>query len=89
MAQNDWVALVDHDDLLTPDAAYCVLHAAEQGADMVYSDEDKCSADGTHFFEPHLKSDFSPDTLRAGNYICHLMSMEKALMERVGALRAE
>lgn len=89
MAQNDWVALVDHDDLLTPDAAYCVLHAAEQGADMVYSDEDKCSADGTHFFDPHLKSDFAPDTLRAGNYICHLMAMEKALMERVGALRAE
>ncbi len=41
------------------------------------------------FFDPHLKSDFAPDTLRAGNYICHLMAMEKALMERVRALRAE
>lgn len=55
MARLDWVALVDHDDLLTPDAAYWVLRAAEDGADMVYSDEDKCTADGTTFFDPHFK----------------------------------
>ena len=47
MARLDWVALVDHDDLLTPDAAYWVLRAAEDGADMVYSDEDKCTGCAT------------------------------------------
>lgn len=88
MARMDWVALVDHDDLLTPDAAYCILCAAEQGADMAYSDEDKCSADGARFFDPHLKADFAPDSLRAGNYVCHIMAMRKSLMEEVGGLRS-
>lgn len=87
MARYDWVALVDHDDLITEDAAYCVLRAAENGADMVYSDEDKCDAEAKRFFDPHMKADFAPDTLRSGNYICHLMAMEKALMVRVGGLR--
>ena len=89
MARLDWVALVDHDDLLTPDAAYWVLRAAEDGADMVYSDEDKCTADGATFFDPHFKGDFAPDTLRAGNYICHLMAMERELMASLGGLRPD
>lgn len=89
MARFPWVALADHDDLLTPDAVYCVLRAAEDGADMIYSDEDKCDEAGKHFFDPHLKSDFAPDTLRSGNYICHLMAMKKDLMVRAGALRGE
>ena len=89
MARGDWSALVDHDDLITPDAAYCVLYAAEKGADFVYSDEDKCNADGTFFYDPHVKSDFAPDSLRAGNYICHLMAMKTELMRRVGGLRSE
>lgn len=87
MARMDWVALVDHDDLLAPDVAYCILCAAEGGADMAYSDEDKCSADGSCFFDPHLKPDFAPDSLRAGNYVCHIMAMRKSLMEEVGGLR--
>lgn len=89
MAQGDWVALVDHDDLVTPDAAYCVLYAAEKGADMVYSDEDKCDAAGKVYYDPHVKSDFAPDSLRAGNYICHLMAMETRLMREVGGLRSD
>lgn len=89
MARAPWVALADHDDLLAPDAVYCVLRAAEDGADMVYSDEDKCDEAGERFFDPHLKSDFAPDTLRSGNYICHLMAMKKDLMVRAGALRSE
>ena len=88
LATGDWIALCDHDDLLAPDAVYHVLTAAEGGADFVYSDEDKCSAQGDSFFEPHLKPDFSPEALRSGNYICHLMAMEKALFDRVGGLRS-
>lgn len=88
MAQTDYVALMDHDDLLTPDAVYHLLGAAEAGADLIYSDEDKCNADGTRFFDPHLKADFAPDTLRAGNYVCHLMAMRTELMRSVGGLRS-
>jgi len=88
MAEGDYVALMDHDDLLAPDAVYHVLLAAEGGADMIYSDEDKCDESGQRFFEPHLKADFAPDTLRAGNYICHLMAMKTTLMRQLGGLRS-
>lgn len=81
MASGDVIALCDHDDLLAPDAVRCILEAAEEGADFIYTDEDKVSADGTRFFAPHLKADFAPDTLRAGNYICHITAMTRALAE--------
>lgn len=89
LATGDWIALCDHDDLLTPDAVYHILTAAEAGADFVYSDEDRCSEDDHELFLPHLKPDFSPDALRSGNYICHLMAMEKSLFDRVGGLRSD
>lgn len=87
MAQGEFIALCDHDDLLAPDAVRCILEAAQDGADFVYTDEDKVSADGSLFFEPHLKPDFAPDTLRSGNYICHITAASRALFEQVGGLR--
>ena len=81
MATGDVIALCDHDDLLAPDAVRCILGAADDGADFIYTDEDKVSADGTHFFDPHLKPDIAPDSLRAGNYICHITAMTRKLAE--------
>ncbi len=89
MTDAPFVALCDHDDILSDDAVYWILDAAEHGADFVYSDEDKCSGDGTRFFDPHLKSDFSPEALRSGNYICHIMAMSTELIRRVHGLRTE
>ena len=83
MAAGDVIALCDHDDLLAPDAVRCILEAAENGADFIYTDEDKVSADGTRFFDPHLKPDFAPDSLRAGNYVCHITAMTRALADRL------
>jgi len=83
MARGDVIALCDHDDLLAPDAVRCILEAAQGGADFIYTDEDKVTADGTRFFDPHLKPDFAPDSLRAGNYICHLTAMSKELAQRL------
>ncbi len=84
---TDYVALCDHDDLLTPDCTYWFLDAAEQGADFIYSDEDKVNEEGTRFFDPHMKADFSPDALRSGNYICHIMGMQTRLLQELDGLR--
>jgi len=89
MAQTDIVALCDHDDILTPDCVYWILDACEEGADLFYSDEDKCTEDGEVFFDPHLKADYAPDALRSGNYMCHVMGMTTELMRRLGGLRSE
>ena len=85
-ARGELIALVDHDDTLAPDAVWHVLDAAAGGADLIYSDEDKLSEDGQRYYDPHLKPDFAPDTLRAENYICHLLVLRRELMTAVGGL---
>ena len=90
MASGDYLALFDHDDLLTPDALYEVRKAIQdRQADVVYTDEDKVNGDSTVYAEPHFKSDFNLDLLRANNYICHFFVVKKEIAERVGGLRTE
>lgn len=88
MALGEWIALCDHDDLLTPDALYRVAKViVDEAPDMIYSDEDKITENGAWHTDPHFKPDFCPDNLRSGNYICHLMVMRKSLLEKVGGFR--
>ncbi len=86
-ATGEYIALLDHDDLLTPDALFEVAHTiVSQQADMIYSDEDKINESSAYLFAPHFKPDFSPDKLRGTNYICHLMVIKKTLLLEVGGL---
>lgn len=91
MAEGDFIAFMDHDDVLTEHALYeCVRKINEEpDTEILYSDEDKMSMDGHKFFQPHFKPDFNPDLLRTVNYICHLFVVKKELQERVGGLRRE
>jgi len=86
MAAGDYAALFDHDDLLTEDALYEVAEAVVKngGPDMIYTDEDKVSADLSEYFQPNFKPDFNPDLLRANNYICHLLVVKRTLLGKVG-----
>ena len=80
LAEGDYVTFLDHDDLLTEDALYEVAQVLmKTGAEIVYSDEDKCDESGTRFFEPNLKPDLNLDYLYANNYICHLLVMKREL----------
>ena len=85
MATGEFVALLDHDDLITPDALYHVVKAlnAEPSADFLYSDEDKISPDGIRF-EPFFKPDWSPELLRTIPYISHLTVIRKSLIDNIG-----
>ena len=69
-ATGEFVALVDHDDELTPDALFEVVArlAEDPELDLLYSDEDKLDADGRRV-EPFFKPDWSPDLLLSMNYI--------------------
>lgn len=90
LCRGDFVALCDHDDVLTPDALWHVAAAIEAHApDMIYSDEDKLTEDGRVRTDPHRKPDFCPDNLRSGNYICHLMVIRRSLLDEVGGLRPD
>jgi len=88
LARGEWVALLDHDDLLTPDALYRMAEVIAGGkADLIYSDEDKVGTQSDLHFDPHFKPDFCPDNLRSGNYICHFMAIRKSLVDEVGGFR--
>ncbi len=89
IAKGDYVALLDHDDLLAVNALYEVAAAVNEngGAEVIYTDEDKITEDGKTHFRPHFKPDFNLDLLRSNNYICHFFVVKRELFERVGRLR--
>lgn len=69
-AKGAYVALLDHDDVLTEDALYWVVDALQRERyDVVYSDEDRMAENGSHYLEPRFKPEFDIDLLRAYNYI--------------------
>ncbi len=90
MATGEYIALFDHDDLLHPSALYEVMRAiCEHGADFIYTDENTFSEEPRDSYNPHFKPDFSPDTLRSYNYICHLSAFSRELLDSVGYFRSE
>ena len=85
MAKGVYIALLDHDDVLSNDALYQMVKKLNEDKklDFIYSDEDKINIHGK-YCEPHFKPDFSPDTLLSLNYICHFAFIRKSLVEKVG-----
>jgi O-antigen biosynthesis protein len=88
-AQGDYIALLDHDDLLEPDALFRAVEMLQQhrDADLLYSDEDKLTEHGLD--APLLKPDWSPDLFLSLNYIGHLTLARRALAQKVGGFRPE
>lgn len=88
-AKGDYIAFLDHDDLLHP----CALHMVVQRLKatvmpgIIYTDEDKITADGSRYFEPLCKPGLSPDLLENVNYINHLTVIRRDLVHKVGGLR--
>lgn len=85
---GDYIGLLDHDDVLTPDALYEMALRIEEGRktgrepQMLYSDEDKWDG-GNRFYEPHFKPDFNLDLLLSNNYICHFLVIRRELMQKL------
>ena len=85
MAEGDWYALFDHDDLLHPSALYEMMKViSTRPADLIYTDENTFSETPKDAFNPHFKPDYAPDNLRANNYICHFTAFRKELLEKAG-----
>lgn len=89
MAQGEFIGLLDHDDLLSPNALFEVIRVlnAQPDADVIYTDEDKVTMDLSEHFQPHFKPDFNLDLLRSNNYICHFFVVRRSIVERVGGFR--
>lgn len=88
VATGDFIALLDHDDLLDPDALLLVAGAiaANPTAQILYTDEDKVRMDGERY-DPHFKPDWNRDLLYGMNYVSHLGVYATGLVKQVGGFR--
>jgi GT2 family glycosyltransferase len=88
-AAGEFIALLDHDDELSPDALYenVLLLQDNPQADVIYSDEDKIDVEG-HYCEPFFKPDWSPELLSSNMYTCHLSLYRRKLVNAVGGFRS-
>lgn len=91
MTKGEFVGLLDHDDLLAPNALYEIVKILQDHpqADALYTDEDKVTTELDEHFQPHLKPDFNLDLLRSNNYICHFFVVRKSIVEKAGGFRKE
>lgn len=88
LATGDYVAFLDHDDALTPNALLHVVRALAESpsAALVYGDEDKLGEDGVRR-DPHFKPRWNPELLLAQNYIGHLVVARTEHVRALGGLR--
>ena len=88
IAKGEWVALLDHDDLLHPLALYELVKCLQQKpeANIVFSDEDKVDEQGARF-GPYFKTDYNPELMWAQNMISHLGCYRKSVLDEVGGFR--
>ena len=88
LAAGDFVAFLDHDDVLRPHALYAMAEhvRAHPGIELVYSDEEKILPSGVPG-DPFFKPDHSPEMLLRWNYITHFVVISSALMGRLDGFR--
>lgn len=90
LSDGDYIALFDHDDLLHPSALFEIAKAiCEKNADFIYTDEVTFVGKTSNITIYNYKPDYSPDTLRSYNYICHFTAFSRELLEQVGFFNNE
>jgi len=90
IATGEFVALLDHDDLLPPDALLHVAQAilAHPTAGYLYTDEDKIDDTGRHF-DPQFKGEWAPEMAITHNYTHHLTVIRRSVVNDIGGLRPD
>jgi hypothetical protein len=83
LADGNYVAFLDHDDVLPWHALHYVAEACQEpGVQIVYSDEDCLGLDGRRK-RPRFKPDWSPELLTSCMYLGHLLVVERSLLDDV------
>lgn len=88
LATGEFVALLDHDDELSPDALHWLVAEINRhpDTDILYSDEDRLDGRGRRF-DPHFKPDWNPDLFLSQNYFCHLTVLRTRVVQKAGGFR--
>ncbi len=84
LATGEYVGLLDHDDLLSPDALYeNAKMINSKDYDFIYSDKDKIDEAGNRF-DPMFKPDWSPELMLTANYLTHFNVFKRSLLNKIG-----
>jgi len=88
LASGEFIALLDHDDLLSEHALYMLVKELNlhPETDLIFSDEDKITSFGARL-NPYFKSDWNPELMCAQNCVCHLVSFRTSLVRSLGGFR--
>ncbi|MDD3475165.1 MAG: glycosyltransferase, partial [Candidatus Dojkabacteria bacterium] len=88
LAEGEFVALMDNDDIIHPHALAEIVKVLnkDKETDLIYSDEDKITTEEKRV-EPFFKPDWSPDLFLSSNYLCHLTVIRKKIIDEVGRFR--
>jgi GT2 family glycosyltransferase len=91
IAKGEYLAFLDHDDIL-PKYALNEMMAAiinNPKADILYSDEDRLSENGRIRMSPFFKPDWSPELFFSANYVTHFFVIRAKLFKKLGGLKSE
>ncbi len=88
LAQGEFTALLDHDDVLSEHALFYVAQKINSQPELkiIYSDEDKLNTQGERF-DPHFKCEWNPDLFFSQNYVSHLGVYKTELINKIGGFR--
>jgi GT2 family glycosyltransferase/glycosyltransferase involved in cell wall biosynthesis len=88
MSTGEFIAMLDNDDTLTPDALLEVARAlfVDPEIDVIYTDEDKIDEQG-RLIDTYFKPDFSPEHLESVMYVLHMLVVRKKLFFEIGGFR--
>ena len=89
-AEGDFIAFLDHDDLLEPDALYCYVEKinTDPTTKLLYCDEDLFSEKGT-YTQPVFKTELNVDLLYSHNCVTHFLMVEAAYLQQIGLSEEE
>lgn len=84
-ARLPYLALMDHDDVLEPDAVHHLLKTArETGADFIYSDEAITTEDSAIVLDVRARPAFSHDYYLSHPYFVHMVALRTEIAQRLG-----
>lgn len=88
LATGDYLALLDHDDELHPQAIQEVVAALIEHPEwkILYTDEDKIDVQGRRS-DAYFKPDWNPELILGQNFVSHLGVYEAGLVRSVGGFR--
>lgn len=90
LADGEYTALFDHDDVLELNALYEVVSSLQEvHHDIVYTDEDKLNGKTLQYEDPNFKSDYNEDLLLSHNYITHFFVVKTNILREVGGFNSE